>query len=303
MFLRGMWHPTQLPPAPFGSWCAWVASAAGAAYCAWQRTQTPLPAGVASRSRSARRSSPWGSWQVTQDIWRAQPPSRKSRPSPEVIELPPALVAAPLSPLPGERVTRKQHLVAAGTHPIDPFGARHLTVGPRHLGTRLQERAPRREVREHARIVDVLAAAAVAGLTADADLDEVARREPRAQLVNPVLERLVGAPAADRPARRSADGRHLGVDRVDERPVARDVEAKPAIGRQQLVHHLPLVPGRPAPGSGLVIERAPNIIEVGDGVVAEDAGLIPDAARVQPRPLRHQHRVALEAKALGLEDV
>ena len=92
MFLRGMWHPTQLAPAPFGSWCAWVARAAGAAYWAWQRTQTPLPAGVANRSRSARRSSPCGSWQVTQDIWRAQPPSKKSRPSPEVIELPPGRV-------------------------------------------------------------------------------------------------------------------------------------------------------------------------------------------------------------------
>ena len=191
--------------------------------------------------------------------------------------------------------------MAAGAHTIDPFGARHLTVGPRHFGARLQKRAARGEVREHARIVGVLPASAVAGLAADPDLDEVARREPRAQLVNAVLERLGGRRPGSR--HRSANRRHLGVDRLDQRAVARDVEPKPAVRRQQLVDHLPLVGGRAAPGSALFIDRAPDIIEVGDGVVAEDAGLIPDAAGMQPRPLRHQHRITLEAEALGLEDV
>ena len=98
MFFFGMWQATQLAPAPAGSWWACAASAGAGAYCGWQRTQTALPAVVASRSRSARRSSACGSWQVAHDIWRAQPPSRKSRASPDVIELPPGLPPRRVSP-------------------------------------------------------------------------------------------------------------------------------------------------------------------------------------------------------------
>ena len=87
----------------------------------------------------------------------------------------PRAVPAPLPSFPGERVAREQHLVATGAHPVDPLGARRLSVAPRRRRARLQERAPGREVRQHARIVDVFPAAAVAGLAADADLDEVPR--------------------------------------------------------------------------------------------------------------------------------
>ncbi len=97
----------------------------------------------------------------------------------------PGVVAAPLSPFPGERIAREQHLVAAGAGAVDPFGPRDLA-----RGVRLKERRARREVGEHARVVGVRAAAAVAGLAADAQLDHVAGVESPAQLVNPAPQRL-----------------------------------------------------------------------------------------------------------------
>jgi hypothetical protein len=59
------------------------------AYRGWQPAQVPLPAGVPRAASLAASGEPWGSWQVTQDICRAQPPSRKSRASPELMWLPP----------------------------------------------------------------------------------------------------------------------------------------------------------------------------------------------------------------------
>src|SRR5262245_34593963 len=89
MFLRGMWQAMQEPPAPVGEWWAWAWRAAGGVYWGWQAAQTWLPAGVARAASLPGSSGAGGSWQGVQDMWRAQPPRRKSRASPEVMWLPP----------------------------------------------------------------------------------------------------------------------------------------------------------------------------------------------------------------------
>ena len=137
--------------------------------------------------------------------------------------------------------------MAARAGPVDPFGARHL-ASVRARGARPQERAARGEVGQHARIVDVLAAAAVAGLAADADLDEVAGREARAQRVDPLLERARAALARPRqpPAlrRRRVTSASTALDQRRARPRSRTGTG--ASRRQQLVDDLALVAGRPA---------------------------------------------------------
>ncbi len=115
-----------------------------------------------------------------------------------------ARIVATLPALPGERVTREQHLMASRADPVDLFGPRHLPSG---LWPGGQKRAPRREIGKDAWIVQVLARAAVARLAPDADLDQMPRREAPAQLPNgprqrpsPVAAR-VRSPPALRPRR------------------------------------------------------------------------------------------------------
>ena len=205
------------------------------------------------------------------------------------------LPAAPPLPLPGVRIAREQHLVAARADAVHLLGARHVAA---RLRPRVQERAARREVRVHARIDDVLAAAAVARLAADADLDEVARAEAGPQLADAVGR----ARRADR-RRRAAACRRPPRPRRRRRPQQRvaagaDVVAPAPLARQESIDHRPLIGRRARP-----CQLAPQRVEVRNRVVAEDAGLAPDAAGAQPGPLAHQHRVALEAEAARLEHV
>src|ERR1700722_11429700 len=95
MFLRGMWQPMQLPPAPVGSWCAWAANAAGAggarhlARAAAQQEVAPFAGG----DRAAAR-----------------------------------IIAAARPALPGERIAREQHLMAARADAVHQLGAGHLSA-------------------------------------------------------------------------------------------------------------------------------------------------------------------------------
>ncbi len=80
--------------------------------------------------------------------------------------------------------------------------------------------------------------------------------------------------------------------------VRADLVAPAPLARQQPVDHGALV-GRRARARQL----APQRVEVRHRVVAEDAGLAPDAARAQAGPLADQHRIALETEAARLEHI
>ena len=202
---------------------------------------------------------------------------------------------APRPPLPGERVAREQHLVAARARPVDEQRPRHL---PRLLRPRLEERRARREVGPNPWVLDVLPAPAVAGLAADPDFDEVAGREVPAHLADAVRQR--PAQIAGPPLWAPPDSRDLRVDGRAQGRLAprRGLDVPPAPAREQPVDDLSLVRGRAGP-----VERPPQAVEVGGGVVAEDAGLVPDPARAQAGPLADEHRVPFEAKARSLEHV
>ena len=129
MFLRGMWHPTQLAPAPVrivvrvrrqrrGRRVLRVAADADPVA---RRRGQPFELGapilavriVAGHARHLARAA------AQQKVARL---ARGDRAAARV-------AAAPLLPLPGVRVAREQHLVAARAHAVDPLGARHLAVG------------------------------------------------------------------------------------------------------------------------------------------------------------------------------
>ena len=129
MFFFGMWQARQLPPAPVGSWWVCAASARRRRVLRVAADADRVAGGRGQRDpASARRSSACGSWQVAHAIWRAQPPSRKSRASPELIVLPPGLPPRRPAALPGVRVAREQHRVAARAGAIDP--ARRASASP-----------------------------------------------------------------------------------------------------------------------------------------------------------------------------
>src|SRR5437868_2991981 len=92
MFFFGMWHAMHDVPADPVWWCECCATAASVAYCGWQVVHVLLPAGVASAASFSGASSVCGSWQVVHVICEAQPPSWKSRPSPEFVVLPPGFL-------------------------------------------------------------------------------------------------------------------------------------------------------------------------------------------------------------------
>ena len=106
--------------------------------------------------------------------------------------------------------------MAAGAGPVDPFGPRDLA--PPLWRLRAQERAARREVGHEARIVRVLAAAAVARFAADPDLDEARRREIAAHRAHAGAQQRparVGAAAIG--ARGLAQARELALERLRQR--------------------------------------------------------------------------------------
>ena len=299
MFLRGMWHAMHAPPAPAGSWCACARSAsargvacvAAGAHVRCRRASASALELFAADPRRADR----GRWCTPSA--RAQPPSRKSRASPELIELPPGVARSPRrAALPCPRVAREEHLVAARAGAVDRLGARRLARArrwARRAGTRYAARSRAARGRS-----DVLAAAAVARLAADADLDEVRRRRiaphgmhARAQQCAPRLEPRRGAA-------RWLVTQHgeLARERARQRLLVGDLERAAPRRRQQAIHDLALVAGR-----ARAVELAPGAVEVGVGVVAEDAGLIPDAARAQAGALAHHHRITFETKRRRLE--
>ncbi len=169
-----------------------------------------------------------------------------------------------------------------------------------------QERAARHEVRQHAVALDVLAAAAVARLAADADLDEVRRRQiaphgvhARAQQRAPRLgagARTASGLVVDAAGRLLPQHGELALQRARQRLLVGDLERESPRRRQQAIDHLALVAGRVG-----AVERAQRAVEVGVGVVTEDAGLVPDPARAQTRALAHHHGIALETKRRRLE--
>ena len=215
MFFFGMWQAMQLPPAPARIVVRVrrqrrrrrvLRVAADADRVAGGRRQ-PIQIGaailgvriVAGRARHLARAA------AQQEVARL---ARRDRAAAR-------LAAAPRLPLPGVRIAREQHLVAARADAVHLLGARHVAA---RLRPRVQERAARREVGVDARIGDVLAAAAVARLAADADLDEVARAEAGPQLADAVGQR--GAPIVAVARRRAPDGRDLGGDGAPQQRVA-----------------------------------------------------------------------------------
>src|SRR5204863_3332619 len=75
-------------------------------------------------------------------------------------------------------------------------------------------------------------------------------------------------------------------ERAIEGALVGDLDPPAAIGGQERVDELALI------GPDLRIgERAQQVGEIRDGVVAEDAGLAPHAAGPQPRPLGAHHRI------------
>src|SRR5262249_7868355 len=128
-------------------------------------------------------------------------------------------------------------------------------------------------------VVGMGAAAAVAGLAADADLDEVAAAEARARGVDQAAGRGVaaGAQAMKLVGERSAQGLLVA-----------DLHGPAAPCGEQAIHDLALV-GRRAGTGDLAEERG----EERHGVVTENAGLLPGAAGLERGALGRHHRVAL----------
>ena len=250
----------------------------------------------ADRARR-RLSSPCGSWQAVQAIARAQPPSRKSRPSPDVMRAATGAAGARrAAPLPRERIVREQHLMTAGADAVyatrPGWAPRPPADGPSGTWSRAGTS------------VEVAGWRRARG-----------RRRGRPRTRCPARRNGVALNRArgSRMPRPSAAALVRSVGRCRSPPTsvtsassaARSASGSPTsncqrrCARQDLVDDLSLVPGCPGP-----VERPPRSVEVRDGVVAEDAGLVPDTAGAQARAARPtMHRVSLQPKARGLEDV
>jgi hypothetical protein len=192
--------------------------------------------------------------------------------------------------------------MAARAGAVLPLGLRRGRAS-RRSGADAQERSARRERGHAARIVDVLAPAPVAGLATDPHLDEVLGLEPGARLQHGPAQgraRRFGGPLrgtrggiVPRPQRPE-----LPIQRRGEHACVADAVVEARAHGQQLVDDLALIRGRCR-----TVQRAPQIVEVRNGVVAEDTGLVPDPTRPHSRPLAHHHRVAFQPERSRLKDV
>ncbi len=206
----------------------------------------------------------------------------------EVARLPGADVAAARdgvgapAALPGVRIGGEQHLMTASAGAVDRLRARRGGIVGH--GLHVEGRAVRHEARLHARMRHVLLAAAVTGLAADPDLEQVARVEAAPhgadEKLGPARRRAVGDG-------RGAERAQLRVDRGTKRRRIGDRNAPAPIRREEGVHHLALI--RLAGAR----DRAERRREEGLGVVTEDAGAGPGRARSQAGSLGRHHRVAL----------
>ncbi len=158
--------------------------------------------------------------------------------------------------------------MAAGADPVD------LLRVPLRLRADGDEAAARDQAGPGPGVQHMLAAAAVAGLAADADLDEVAllKQAPRAAYrplqhgAERLLFQLGGGVLLQ-------EGELLH-HRAAQPGLVGHGEAEPALCGQQGIDHLALIGRRPGPG-----QRPEDGRQIGDGVVAEDAGPVPHRAR------------------------
>ena len=289
-----MWHATHDAPAPAGSWCACARSGfrrrvlgvAGRAHV------------VAGRRRQARqRGAVVLAVRIVAGRTRHLAPALAEQ---EIARLARGDAAAAgarqvttLAALPRPRVAREQHLVTARARAVLPLGGRQRRVRRRRR-LQPQQRAARLERRQAVRIVGVLARATMAGLAADADLDEVRGHEAVARFQDGPPQRRarpVAVAAARRPrrarggARPRPQHRQLVIERAQQRVLVGDAIAEPPAGGQRAIDDLALI-GRVVP----VGQRPPQVIEVRESCCGRrcrsDSTRRPRAARDARRPSR-----------------
>ena len=231
MFFFAMWQRDAA--AASGGACASLARerrvAAGAQVIAGRASPSPRA------SRASPRCADRGS--CVHAICVEQPPSWKSRPSPEFVELPPGMPVRRCAALPRPRIVREQHRVALRAGVVDPLRA--SCRSGRGGGATPNERRRLLERRLHRRVRRVIARAVVAGLAADAELDEVRavelllhRRRRRGS-----IDLGIAAPPADRRRGSGSRRRARAPGPPDRAARAGHIRAR----RQHAIAHLALV--------------------------------------------------------------
>jgi hypothetical protein len=179
---------------------------------------------------------------------------------------------------------------------VDRFGARGTTLGFGAGDPDGEKGRDRLERRENRHVSHVLAAAAVARLTPDPDFEETRAGEMIACRVNRSAEEPVFELAHVEVRLRAALGfrrdgsRELGRVRRDVLPRVTPFEER--------VDNFSLVVRRARPR-----ESPEEAVEIGDGVVAKEAGAIPDRPRREPAPLVNHDGVALVAESRLLDEI